>query len=62
MLEFARLLPHQHDINPVIDADREDESKGKDVEQVQIDVQQFHRSDHGSDRKRKGNDLNGPKT
>ena len=62
MLELARLLPDEHDINSVVDADREDEAKGKDIEQVQMDLQKFHRCDHGADGKREGDDLNDPET
>ena len=52
MLEFTRLLPDQHNVNSVVNANSQDEAEGEDIEQIQIDAQQFHRSDHSADGKR----------
>ena len=60
MLDVARFLPNQHDVNAVIDADGEDETEREYIEQIQVDVQQFHRSDHRPDAERECDNLNQP--
>ena len=57
MLELTRLLPNEHNVNSVINADREDEPERKHVEQVQMKIEQLHRRNHRANSKREGDDL-----
>ena len=60
MIELPRFLPDQKHIDAVIDSDGEDEAKGKDVEQVERDLEQLHQRDHRADGKGKRGHLNQP--
>src|SRR6185503_6947084 len=62
MLDLARSLPDEQDVNSVVNSDCEDEAEGENVEQVERDMGQFHGRDHGADRERQGDDLNEPES
>ena len=57
MLDVICLLPDEHNINAVIDADRQNQTKREYIQQVEINMQQFHRSDHRSDPERQRYNL-----
>ena len=58
MLNLARLLPHEHDVYSVVHADCQHKTEREHIEEIQIDVQQLHRSDHRSNPERQCDDLN----
>ncbi len=62
MLNLARLLPHQHNIYSVVHADCQYKAERQHIEEIQINVQQFHRSDHCSNPERECDDLDHPQT
>ena len=57
VVELACFLPDEQHIDPVVDADGEDEAKREHVEQVERDIEQLHRGDHAADGHREGDDL-----
>ena len=56
--DIGAALPHQQNINAVINPDRQNKTEGKHIQQVQRHVQQLHRRDHCRDGKRERNNLN----
>ena len=60
MIELPRFLPNEQNVDPVIDADREHEAERQNVEQVQRQLEQFHRRDHGADRHHERRGLDEP--
>ena len=60
MIELPGFLPDEEHIDAVIDADREDEPKGEHVEEIEREVEQFHRGDHGAHRHGERGDLDQP--
>ena len=62
MLDFACLLPDQHNVYPVVHADGQNQAKREHIKQIEIDVQQFHRSDHCSDPEGECDYLDKPQT
>src|SRR5207245_9453677 len=62
MLDFTCPLPDQHNIYPVVHADGQHKTEREHIEQIEIDAQQFHRSDHCSDTEGECDDLDEPQT
>src|SRR5262245_41222767 len=62
MFNFARFLPNEEDVNAVIDADCEDETKGENVEEIERKMRQLHGCDHGADRENERENLNQPQS
>src|SRR5439155_8451110 len=62
MLDFLSLLPDQHNVYPIVHTDRQHQTEREHIQQIEINVQQFHRSDHCSDPERECDDLDQPQT
>ena len=61
MIELPRLLPDQEDVDAVIDPDGKDETEGENVEEIERNLEQFHRGNHRANRHGEGSDLDHPK-
>src|SRR5437762_7678457 len=62
VLDLTCLLPDQHNVYPVVNADRQHQTERKHIQQIEIDMQQLHRSDHSSDAERECDHLDQPQT
>src|SRR5262249_1476484 len=57
MLDITRLLPDEHEVDSVIHADGEYETEREHIEQIQMNVHQFHGSDNRPNAERECDNL-----
>ena len=60
MLKVTRLLPDEHDVDSIIHANGQHETERKHIKQIQMNIQQLHRSDHCSDTEHECDHLDEP--